>query len=119
MKGCEIVDTSGMKNIVVLRNLPSNIMEEAIFILKSNKYAKKLEIIEKNSKLDNKNNKEKDNDYIIKEAEMIVSNYVTKIENNKTLEKPNKTLKQKYTRLKNYSLIVSIALFISLVINFV
>ena len=36
-----------LKNIVILKNLPSNIVEEAIVILKSNKYAKKLQMIEK------------------------------------------------------------------------
>ena len=38
-----------MKNIVVLKNLPSNLVDEAIVILKSKKTAKKLELIEKNS----------------------------------------------------------------------
>ena len=107
MKGWIYMDTSGMKNIVVLRELPSNIVEEAIFILKSNKYAKKFETIEKNSKQNNQQRKEKDKEYIIKEAEMIVSNFVTKIENKKTVDKPN------------YSLAVSIALFISLIINLI
>ena len=119
MKGWIYMDTSGMKNIVVLRELPSNIVEEAIFILKSNKYAKKFETIEKNSKQNNQQRKEKDKEYIIKEAEMIVSNFVTKIENKKTVDKPSKTLKTKYKILKNYSLAVSIALFISLIINLI
>ncbi len=113
------MDTSGMKNIVVLRELPSNIIEEAIFIVKSNKYAKKFETIEKNSKQKNEQKKEKDKEYIVKEAEMIVSNFVTKIENNKVPEKPSKTLKTKYKILRNYSLIVSIGLFISLIINLI
>lgn len=109
------MDTSGMKNIVVLKELPSNIVEEAIFILKSNKYAKKFETIEKNNKQNNPKNKEKDKEYIIKEAEMIVSNFVNKIENNKVSDKPSKTLKTKYKILKNYSIIISIALLISLI----
>ena len=50
---------------------------------------------------------------------MIVSNFVTKIENNKVSEKPSKTLKAKYRVLKNYSLIVSVGLFISLIINLI
>ena len=87
--------------------------------MKSNKYAKKFETIEKNNKQNNKQNKEKDKEYIIKEAEMIVSNFVTKIENNKVSEKPSKTLKAKYRVLKNYSLIVSVGLFISLIINLI
>ena len=113
------MEANGMKNIVVLRELPSNIIEEAIFILKSNKYAKKFETIEKNNKQNNKQHKEKDKEYIIKEAEMIVSNFFTKIENTKVSEKPSKTLKAKYRVLKNYSLIVSVGLFISLIINLI
>ena len=45
------MEVSNMKNIVVLKNLPSNIVEEAIIILKTNKEAKRLEYIEKNSKI--------------------------------------------------------------------
>ena len=41
---------SNLKNIVVLKNLPSNFIEEAFVILKSNKDARKLEKIEKNKK---------------------------------------------------------------------
>ena len=37
------METSNMKNIVVLKNLPSNLVEEAIVILKSSKKVKKLE----------------------------------------------------------------------------
>ena len=41
------METSNMKNMVVLRNLPSNLVEEAIVILKSSKKVRKLEKIEK------------------------------------------------------------------------
>ena len=34
---------SELKNMVILKNLPSNIVEEAIVILKANKKIKKLE----------------------------------------------------------------------------
>ena len=39
-----------MKNIVVLKNLPSNIVDEAIVVLKPNKKAKQIQHIEKLSK---------------------------------------------------------------------
>ena len=45
------METSKMKNMVVLKNLPSNLVEEAIVILKSSKKVKKLEKIEKNAKV--------------------------------------------------------------------
>ena len=40
------MDISNMKNIIILKNLPSNLIEEAIFILKQNKKVKKPELIE-------------------------------------------------------------------------
>ncbi|MCI8384411.1 MAG: hypothetical protein HFJ33_06105 [Clostridia bacterium] len=101
------METSNMKNMVVLKNLPSNLVEEAIIILKSSKKVKKLEKIEriekKNKKEKNQNIK-KEKDYILKEAEMLVSNYLSKIESTQE-NKPNKKMKnnKKYHRLKNYA----------------
>lgn len=112
------MQTNNVKNIVVLKNLPSNIVEEAIVILKSNKYAKKLQIVEKNA---NKEIEQKENngkEYIIKEAEDLLASYINKIENNRCIEKPNKTLKEKYKRLKKYSIIITIFFAISFIINF-
>jgi len=112
------MQTNSVKNIVVLKNLPSNIVEEAIIILKSNKYAKKFQMIEKNN---NKELEQKENsgkEYIIKEAESLISSYISKIEDNKKIEKPNKALKDKYQKLKKYSIIMTIFFAISLIINF-
>lgn len=50
---------SNLKNIVVLKNLPSNFIEEAFVILKSNKAAMKLEKIEKNKKAETCNTSKK------------------------------------------------------------
>ena len=41
------METSKMKNMVVLKNLPSNIVEEAIIILKSNTKKRNLQKIMK------------------------------------------------------------------------
>lgn len=112
------MQANSVKNIVVLKNLPSNIVEEAIIILKSNKYAKKFQMIEKNN---NKELEQKENsgkEYIIKEAESLISSYISKIEDNKKIEKPNKALKDKYQKLKKYSIIMTIFFAISLIINF-
>ena len=52
------METSNLKNMVVLKNLPSNIVDEAIIVLKTNKKAKKLQKIEKNNKTtENEENK--------------------------------------------------------------
>ena len=48
-----------LKNMVVLKNLPSNIVEEAIVILKSNKKVKQVEKIEKNKTKEDFENKKK------------------------------------------------------------
>lgn len=58
-----------LKNIVVLKDLPSNLIEEAFIVLKKNHKAVKFEPIE--NKIDNTKD-----DYIIKEAEMLVNNCV-------------------------------------------
>ena len=75
------MESSKLKNMVVLKNLPSNIVDEAIIVLKTNKKVKKLQKIEKNkNQVENENDK-KDKEYILKEAEMIVNNYISKIIN--------------------------------------
>ena len=112
------MQTNKLKNIVVLKNLPSNIVEEAIVILKSNKYSKKFQMIEKNNNKELEKKESKEKEYIIKEAEALLSSYISKIENNKTLEKPNKALKEKYKRLRQYSIIMTIFFAISFIINF-
>lgn len=98
------METSNMKNMVVLKNLPSNLVEEAIVILKSSKKVKKLETIEKSNQPNNKSNEKKQKDYVLKEAEMLVSNYISKIENGQK-QKQSITAKnsKKYRKLKKYA----------------
>ena len=102
-----------MKNIVVLKNLPSNLIEEAIVILKSRKIAKKLEYIEKKENL-KKDITNKDN-YMVREAENIISNYISNMEKKDKMKEELKT-NRKYKRLKVYSFIVTIFLIIFLFI---
>lgn len=98
-----------LKNMVVLKNLPSNIVEEAFVILKSNKKVKQVEKIEKTKLKKNSDNENKEKDYIIKEAEMLVSNYITTLEQKKKDRNiNNKKLNQKYKKVKNYAIISSI-----------
>ncbi len=103
------MDVSKMKNMVVLRNLPSNIVDEAFVVLKSNKKVKKLEKIEKtkNSKVEGKDKKDKE--YMLKEAEMLVSDYITKIENKEKVNN-NKTTKShiKFKRWAYISTVIAI-----------
>ena len=85
------MNQGGLKNMVVLKNLPSNIVEEAIIVLKTNKKIKQVEKIEKEKMTENKDTKTREDDYILKEAEMLVNTYISKLEDKKkTREITNK-----------------------------
>ena len=100
-----------LKNMVVLKNLPSNIVEEAFVILKSNKKVKQVEKIEKTKLKKNSDNENKEKDYIIKEAEMLVSNYITTLEQKKKDRNiNNKKLNQKYIKVRNYAFLASLVI---------
>lgn len=91
-----IMNDINMKNMVVLKNLPSNIVDEAFVVFKSSKKIKNVEKVEQNKKVaDDTENKNKD--YFLKEAEMLVNDYIYKIEKNEKDEnisvKHNKRLK--------------------------
>ena len=101
---------NNLKNIVVLKNLPSNLIDEAIVILKSNKSAKKLEYVEKNTTSFGEE-KINNDDYIIKEAESVIENYISKIEKNKLNRMSKNNIEAKYKKIKIYSIIVSLILF--------
>ena len=113
------MNQSNLKNMVVLKNLPSNIVEEAIIILKANKKVKKLEKIEKNKIIEDTTCKKKGNDYILKEAEMLVSNYISGLEEKKQGKKINgKKMEQKYKRIKNYAYMASLIILIETLMLF-
>ena len=112
------MQANSVKNIVVLKSLPSNIVEEAIIILKSNKYAKKFQMIEKNNNKELEQKECNSKDYIVKEAEALLSGYISEVEDSKCIERPNKILKEKYQKLKRYSIVITILFAISFIINF-
>lgn len=109
------MEKNQMKNIIVLKNLPSNLIEEAIVILKSKKNIKKIEYIEKKESSTNADNIKSSKDYIIREAESVISNYINVVEK-KDKKKGNVELNKKYNRLKIYSIIATIAFLISLIL---
>lgn len=113
--GREVMENNKMKNIVVLKNLPSNLVEEAIVILKTNKAARKLEYADKavNSKEENNSNKK---DYIIKEAECVLANYIDEIESKERVNKKTNFYKN-YKRLRAYSIGISILFVLLILIN--
>ncbi len=108
------MDSENMKNMVVLKNLPSNIVEEAIVILKPNIKLKSLDKAPKNNKNKKTVKTENSKKYIISEAEMLVSNYISKMENDKNKSlKVNKKIEDKCKRLKMISIFLGIMLFAS------
>ncbi len=113
------MDTENMKNMVVLKNLPSNIVDEAIVILKPNIRLKSLDTVDKsNSKKSKKVNRQNGKKYIINEAEMVIGNYLSKIENDKKKTiKINKKIETKCKRLRAISILLGLMLFASFAIR--
>ena len=111
------MESSDMKNMVVLKNLPSNMVEEAIIIFKETQKVRQKELIDKAQKVNSSNLQSKSRDYILKEAEMLVTDYIKKIENKKSTN--SRDIMFKYKKLKKYSLISTILLAISLIVNFI
>lgn len=101
-----------MKNMIILRNLPSNMVEEAFIVFKDNVKIHKKEKVEKNKAI-SKEEKSKTKEYIIKEAEMVVQDYISQIEKREyEIGSANKKLKDKYKRLK--ALTIFLAMFSAL-----
>jgi len=110
------MNSEKMKNMIVLKNLPSNIVDEAIIVLKDNKKAKSFK------KLEKQNNgiisQEETEDYIIKEAEMVISNYLSKVEKEKQIKTYSmKKMEDKYKKLKITSIILGVIVLINAIIN--
>ena len=106
------MESSNMKNMVVLKNLPSNMVEEAIIIFKETSKIKAKDVINKSNKINQIQGKSKD--IIFKEAEMLVNDYVKKIE----VPKKRKIFKDNKF-LKRYSIIITILFLFSLMVNFI
>ena len=115
------MNTGNLKNIVVLKDLPSNLVEEAIVVLKENQKIPKLEPASTDKKESNsepqkiKNSK----DYIIKEAQMLISEYISKIESKNKKENQSIQKLNKCKRLKTVNQALLVGLAISLLINFI
>ena len=109
------MESSNLKNMVVLKNLPSNIVDEAIIILKSNKKIKNFQSLEGKKNLKNEDTK-KDKEYILKEAEMILNSYVTDVEKKDKKKIFNKEAKEKYSKLKKYSMFITAMCILEMVV---
>lgn len=122
------MNISSMKNIVVLRNLPSNLVDEAIVVLKENKKVKKYQYVDETvnqkakniSKTTDKNVEKNEEQYIVKEAELLIDNYIKKLETKSPKWKNNmKKLEAKYKISVKLNFLLGFATIISLWISLI
>ena len=123
----------GTRNIIILKNLPSNLIDEAIIVVKNKKKLKEFNYTDMlNCKENNgiiqgeiKNDiirkiesmRKEQKNYIVKEAEVVVNSYIQKIEENLAYKKTDK-IKKSYKKLKklNFALIITTLISILLAI---
>lgn len=113
------MNIGNMKNMVILKDIPSNMVEEAIVIFKPNikiEQRKKEEKKKENIRVGAKG-KETSKDYIIKEAEAIVSQYISSLERPHQLEISNQKLLNKYNRIKTISILCGVVGILGIIIN--
>lgn len=104
-----------MKNIIVLKDLPSNLIEEAFVILKPNKKVKINSNLETGEK-----EKEHSEEYIIKEAEMVINSYLSNVENEtKIRNRAIKKMEIKYKKLKTITTFLAIVFIINIALNLI
>lgn len=110
------MDINNMKNMIVLKNLPSNMIEEAFVILKDNVKVHKEELAENNKTKKVKDDKNENRDYVIKEAEMIIEEYASKLEKkgNKSIRE-RKNLEAKCKKLKYSTILFGMFSFLSII----
>lgn len=112
------MEESKMKNMIVLKDLPSNIVDEAFVILKQNKKIKKEDYANNVVKDKPITTKYGSRDYMVREAEMVINNYLSDIENEKKLKEYNvKQLEKKYKRMKKLAYILGVTTFLSTFIH--
>ena len=127
------------KNVIILKNLPSNLISEAILVVKDKKqvtnYMRDAELNEQrdvsNCKTSSngiiygdmktealkkiENIKKEDRKYVIKEAEIVVSNYIKRIEDNLSDRKIDR-LKKSYKKTKKLNVFLAMTTIISILL---
>ena len=105
---------SNMKNMIVLKDLPSNLIEEAFVVLKENKKIHKYQTADKKEKKDEKKDIKNSKEYIIREAEMLLQSYTEELERKTPKWKNNmKKLEKRY----HYSLKLNFFLFFTTILG--
>ena len=123
------MNQSNMKNVIILKNLPSNLIDEAIMVVKDKKKVKDINysdfikykeengIIQGDMRIEDlkkiENIKKEDRKYVIKEAEVVVKNYIKRIEDNLSDRKLDK-LKKSYKKSKLLNILLAMTTIISI-----
>ncbi len=97
-----------MRNIIRLKDVPSNTIEEAIIIFKNNKKVKKYEFSNKFSEDSHEDDDERD--FIVREAELVISDFLKETQDDKI------DYKRKNKRLKGMCVLLGIMLIISIIL---
>lgn len=112
------MEENNMKNIIVLKDLPSNLIEEAIVILKQNASIKNIDKKKENIKVTARG-KVNPKEYIIKEAESVVASYIASLEKPKQIELTNNKIKKKYNNLKKLTAFFATIAVLGIIVNFI
>ena len=112
------MDINNMRNIVILKDLPSNLVEEAIVVLKDNQKIKRFEYADNLSddflNVDDRNNED---EFVVREAELLVSSYIDKFEEKNYCSKDESKLQKKYRIMKMCSIFLLFFLVVSFVVK--
>lgn len=113
------MNISQMKNILVLKDIPSNIVDEAIVILKNNTNIKRKELVENNSFNKSNDNTNGNYDFVISEAENVIKDYIKSIEKPKETKRSINTMLIKYRKLQICSFLLGIIAVIGILVNII
>lgn len=109
------IGMQNMRNIVILKDLPSNMIEEAFVVLKENSKIKNFQLVD--NKFKDNNNINDGDDFVVKEAEMLIANYINDVEkNDMKVVNMSLDLDKKYKKMKWVTLALGVCLAIAIFI---
>lgn len=111
------MNISQMKNMIILRDLPSNIVDEAIVILKNNAKIKNKEKIENRNSDKFEEGKTEEYNFVIKEAEYVIQNYIKGIEKPRENKTKIKDINIKYKRLRISSFLLGVTAIVGIILS--
>lgn len=111
------MNASRMKNMIVLKDLPSNLVDEAIVILKKGNRFKKIEDSEEQNGSHFAEDSSGNYEVAIKEAEFLIQEYIQKLEEPMKGTIEMRKMHLKYKKLQICSLLLGITTIIGIMIS--